>query len=142
VLWGEDRDFFFNVLGNPPAPHVPPPDGSFGAPSHLNDYDELWLTHVFGLAPHTEGDLWLLPRTLPHPGLKRPVRPPSPDRPIPPSVRINFDTRASLRWTAEARAILFQDPVIAQYTSFFGMPERAIPKELRSRLGAAPDAGK
>lgn len=132
VLWGEERSFFFNVLGLPPSPTVPAPDGSFGAPSHLNDYDELWLTHAFEYAPHTEGHLWLLPRTLPHPGFKRPTGPP-PSAERVRSMRINFDTEAPLRWTDEARAALFDDPVLAQYTSFFGMPERAIPKAIRDR---------
>jgi len=138
VLWGEERSFFFNVLGVPPAPTVPPPDGSFGAPSHLNDYDELWLTHASDIAPQTEGHLWLLPRTLPHPGFKRPSAPaPTGERPR--SLRINFDTKATLNWTAEARAALFEDPLIAKYTSFFGVPLKAAPAAIRERA-AVTDA--
>lgn len=136
VLWGEDRDFFFNVIGVPPTPNVPPPDGSNGAPSHLNDYDELWLVHVFELMPQIEGHLWLLPRTVPHPGLKLPARPPRPDRPMPRSIRINFDTKAPLTWTPEARAALFENPILEQYTSFFGLPPKLIPPEIRERYGA------
>ena len=135
VLWGEDRDFFFNILGVPPHPVVPPPNGSWGAPSHLNDYDELWLIHTFEFAPHAEGDLWLLPRTLPHPGLKFPARTPKPGQPVPQSVRVNFDTKAPLRWCADVQAALFDDPLVAKYTSFFGFPERAVPPEVRGRGG-------
>jgi len=59
VLFGEGREFFFNVLSTPPPPTVPPPDGSFGPPSHLNDYDEVWLNPFSKSVPHTEGHLWL-----------------------------------------------------------------------------------
>ena len=132
VLLGESREFFFNVLSVPPSPTVAPPDGSFGPPAHLNDYDELWLTHVSELAPQTEGPLWLLPRTIAHPGFKRPTGPVVDGR-TPKSMRINFDTRAALRWTDEARAALFGDPVVAKYTSFFGVPLKAAPEEVRRR---------
>ncbi len=134
VLWGEDRAFFFNALSVPPAPRVRPPEGSFGAPSHLNDYDELWLNHASQNAPETEGHLWLLPRTLPHPGMKREAGPPVEAGPIR-SMRINFDTQAELWWTAEARAALFHDPVMAMYTSFFGMPVAAAPEKVHRRAG-------
>jgi homogentisate 1,2-dioxygenase len=133
VLLGEDREFFFNVLSTPPTPTVGPPHGSFGAPAHLNDYDELWLTHVFELAPHAEGHLWLLPRTIPHPGFKRPGAAPSGDGPLPRSLRINFDTRAPLKWTDTARGALFEDPIAAKYTSFFGVPLKAAPPSVRER---------
>jgi homogentisate 1,2-dioxygenase len=135
VLFGEGREFFFNALSVPPAPRVPPPEGSFGAPSHLNDYDELWLNHVSQTAPDTEGHLWLLPRTLPHPGLKREAGPPPQAERIR-SMRVNFDTRAALWWTDEARAALFEDPMAAKYTSFFGVPLAAAPEKVRRR-GAA-----
>jgi homogentisate 1,2-dioxygenase len=137
VLWGEERAFFFNVLSVPPVPTVPPPNGSFGAPSHLNDYDEVWLTHAFENAPHTEGHLWLLPRTLPHPGLKREAAPPPPGRQIR-SMRINFDTQVPLWWTKEAQEALFDDPIVAKYTSFFGLPLEAVPEKLRGRLAGSP----
>jgi homogentisate 1,2-dioxygenase len=133
VLWGEGREFYFNVLSVPPSPTIPAPNGSFGAPSHLNDYDELWLTHAAETAPDTEGHLWLLPRTLPHPGFKRGAGPPPRDRPIR-SLRINFDTKAPLWWTAEAREALFEDPVVAKYTSFFGVPLKAAPEEVCRRV--------
>jgi homogentisate 1,2-dioxygenase len=132
VLMGEDKAFFFNALSMPPSPTVRPPDGSFGPPSHLNDYDELWLTHLAPHAPHTEGHLWLLPRTLPHPGMRGPHGPPPRKEPIR-SMRVNFDTAAELRWTDEATAALFEDPVLAQYTSFFGVPLEAVPEKLRRR---------
>lgn len=132
VLWGEDRAFFFNALSVPPAPRVPPPDGSFGAPSHLNDYDELWLNHASPNAPQTEGHLWLLPRTLPHPGLKRKAGPPVEAGHIR-SMRINFDTKAVLWWTEEAAAALFGDPIVTKYSSFFGLPIDAAPEAVRRR---------
>ncbi len=134
VLFGEGREFFFNVLSTPPPTTVPPPDGSFGPPAHLNDYDEVWLNHVAEAAPHTEGHLWLLPRTLPHPGIKRPTAPPTDGRPSR-SMRINLDTRASLSWTPEAREALFEDPIVAKYTSFFGVPLKAAPEKVRNRAG-------
>jgi homogentisate 1,2-dioxygenase len=132
VLLGEAKEFFFNVLSLPPAPTVSPPDGSFGAPAHLNDYDELWLTHASEPAAHTEGHLWLLPRTLPHPGLKRPHAPRGNGRGAH-SLRINFDTKAPLAWTPAARAALFDDPISAKYTSFFGIPLDAAPEKVRRR---------
>ncbi len=55
VLFGEGKEFFFNVLAVPPSPTIPPPDGSFGAPAHLNDYDELWLTHACGVRARYRG---------------------------------------------------------------------------------------
>jgi homogentisate 1,2-dioxygenase len=134
VLWGEDRAWLFNVLTTPPWPSTPAPDGSIGAPSHANDYDEVWLTHASAMAP--EGHLWLLPRTIPHPGFKRPPR--YPDNPVQPlrELRINFDTRAALRWTDAARAALFGDPITALYTSFMGVPLRAAPENVRERADA------
>lgn len=132
VLLGAGKEFFFNVLSLPPSPTVTPPDGSFGAPAHLNDYDELWLTHASERAPQTEGHLWLLPRTLPHPGMKRPRGPRTDGRPMR-SLRINFDTRAPLSWTAAAREALFDDPMTAKYTSFFGVPLDAAPEKVGRR---------
>lgn len=134
VLWGEDRDFFFNALSMPPSATVGPPDGSFGAPSHLNDYDEFWLTHESQFAPQTEGHLWLLPRTIPHPGIKLPKGPDNRKGPVR-SMRINFDTKAALAWTAEAKTLLFDDPIVAKYTSFFGMPVDSAPPKVRRRTG-------
>lgn len=133
VLWGEDRAFFFNALSMPPSTTVGPPDGSFGAPSHLNDYDEFWITHEASHAPAIEGHLWLLPRTIPHPGIKAPKGPPPGKEPR--TMRINFDTRSALSWTDEAKAMLFDDPVTAKYTSFFGVPLDAAPENVRRRAG-------
>lgn len=136
VLLGEDKEFFFNALAMQPFPNTPSPDGSIGAPSHLNDgYDELWLTHRSKIAP--EDHLWLLPRTLPHPGFKMPTMyPPNPVREMR-EMRINFDTKVPLRWTPAAREALFADPVVAQYTSFMGLPLEAVPEHLRERAAAA-----
>ena len=49
VLWGEGRSWFFNAAPAHPFPTTPAPEGSYGAPSHLNDYDEVWLNHVNAL---------------------------------------------------------------------------------------------
>jgi homogentisate 1,2-dioxygenase len=133
VLFGEDRDFLFNAMSLPPSTTVGAPDGSFGAPSHQNDYDEFWLTHESEFAPQTEGHLWLLPRTIPHPGLKLAQGPRKHVR----SMRINFDTKAALTWTEEARAALFGDPMVAKYTSFFGAPIDAAPPKVQARAAQA-----
>ena len=95
VLFGEGRSFFFNAAPAHPFPNTPAPEGSYGAPSHLNDYDEVWLNHVNGRAPETDGHLWLLPRTIAHPGIKFP--PMYPNNPVkrPRQMKINFDTKAS-----------------------------------------------
>jgi homogentisate 1,2-dioxygenase len=133
VLWSDDRSFFFNAMAFAPWPNTPAPDGSIGAPSHANDYDEVWLTHTSAAAP--EGHLWLLPRTIPHPGFKRPPGyPPNPVQPMR-EMRVNFDTKAALRWTAEAQEALFDDPVVALYTSFMGVPLKYAPEKVRARAG-------
>ena len=102
VLMARDKSFFFNVMSPKPFPSVPEPDGSFGAPAHLNDYDEVWFNHVAADAPHTDGHLWRLPPSIPHPGLKRP--PSYPDNPVQRihEVKLNFDTRSILTWTDAA----------------------------------------
>ena len=79
----------------PPFPTTPAPDGSYGAPSHLNDYDEVWLNHIAGARRETEGHVWLLPRTIAHPGIKFPPVYPRNPVTVPPSMKINFDTKAS-----------------------------------------------
>jgi len=136
VLLGEEREFFFNALTVQPFPNTPAPHGSVGAPSHLNDYDELWLTHRSRIAP--EDHLWLLPRTLPHPGFKMPASyPPNPVRELR-EMRLNFDTATPLRWTEAAREALFDDPLVAQYTSFMGLSPEAVPAHLRERDGSGP----
>ena len=93
----------------------------------------MWITHASAFAP--EGHLWLLPRTIPHPGFKRPpMYPPNPVQEMR-EMRINFDTKATLRWTAEAQERLFEDPVTAMYTSFMGMPLKYAPEKVRARAG-------
>jgi homogentisate 1,2-dioxygenase len=131
VLWSEDKSFFFNALAFAPWPNTPAPDGSIGAPSHANDYDEVWITHSSAVAPREH--LWLLPRTIPHPGFKRPpAYPPNPVEPMR-EMRINFDTRSTLRWTPEVEQALFDDPVTALYTSFMGVPLKYAPEKVRER---------
>lgn len=131
VLWGEDYSFFFNVLGPRPFPTEPPPRGSYGAPSHLNDYDEVWLNHVSEFAHETDGHLWLLPRTIPHPGLKRPAEyPQNPVRRIE-ELKLNFDTKARLHWTEAAREALFPEPQVALYTSLYGAHIGVVPESAR-----------
>jgi homogentisate 1,2-dioxygenase len=136
VLFGQGRSFFFNAAPAHPFPNTPAPDGSYGAPSHLNDYDEVWLNHVNGRAPETDGHLWLLPRTIAHPGIKSP--PAYPKNPVarPQLMKVNFDTRAELTWTPEARAALLADPRSAHFTSFVGIPLEAVPELYRRRLDA------
>lgn len=130
VLLSESKSFFFNVLNVAPFPAVPEPEGSYGAPTHLNDYEEVWLNHASEFRPDTEGDLWLFPRTVPHPGAKNPPRyPKNPPRPIR-ETKVNFDTRAELRWTEEAHAArLAGDPRVTVFTSLYGVPEEFLPEE-------------
>jgi homogentisate 1,2-dioxygenase len=128
VLWGEGRSFFFNAAPAHPFPTTPAPEGSYGAPSHLNDYDEVWLNHVNSHAEHTDGHMWLLPRTIAHPGIKFPPGFPRSHDAVPRLMKINFDTRAELDWTDEARAALLGDPREGNYTSFTGLPLKAVPE--------------
>ena len=129
VLWAKDKEFFFNVLGPRPFPTTPAPRGSYGAPSHLNDYDEVWFNHRSAFAPATNGHLWMLPRTIPHPGLKRPPEyPENPVRHIE-ELKLNFDTKEQLRWSDAAIKAFFPDPQVTLYTSFYG-----------AHIGVVPDA--
>jgi len=127
VLMSASKSFFFNVLGVPPSPTIPAPEGSFGAPAHLNDYDEVWFNHASEFLPHNLGHLWLFPRTVPHPGFKRPPsHPPNPVRKYK-EIKINFDTRAKLRWTPEARAAFIAGDVRRNvFLSLYGMPPEAV----------------
>jgi len=128
VLFSEEKSFFFNVLGPRPMPTSPPPDASYGAPSHLNDYDEVWFNHSAELAPDTNGHLWFFPPTVPHPGLKRPAEyPPNPVRQVR-EMKLNFDTSSALHWTPEAKEILMPDPQVAVYTSFYGAHVGVVPE--------------
>jgi homogentisate 1,2-dioxygenase len=120
VLFAEDKSFFFNVLAAKPFPSEPAPRSSYGASSHLNDGDEVWLNHAASIAPETDGHLWLFPRTIAHPGLKVPPRYPENPPQVIREVKINFDTVARLSWTAEAKAALLPDPTTAVFTSFYG----------------------
>lgn len=129
ILYGENHSFFFNVLGPRPFPNVPAPEASYGPPGHLNDYDEVWVNHESEFAPDTAGHLWVFPRTVPHPGLKRPPEyPPNPVRTIR-EMKLNFDTRAKLRWTEEAKKAFLPDPRVSIYTSFYGAHAGVVPDE-------------
>jgi homogentisate 1,2-dioxygenase len=132
VLIGEDKSFFFNVMSPKPFPTTPAPDGSYGAPAHLNDYDEVWFNHAADRAPDTDGHLWRLPPTLPHPGLKRP--PEYPENPVQHihEVKLNFDTKARLSWTAEAKDGFLADPQVAVYTSLYGAHIGVVPEQAMS----------
>lgn len=129
VLLGEDKSFLFNVMSPKPFPTTPAPDGSYGAPAHLNDYDEVWFNHAADRAPETDGHMWRLPPTLPHPGLKRP--PEYPDNPVKHihEVKLNFDTRSRLSWTPEAKEAFLPDPQVAVYTSLYGAHIGVVPDQ-------------
>jgi homogentisate 1,2-dioxygenase len=135
VLFGEQRSFFFNAAPAHPFPNTPAPEGSYGAPSHQNDYDEVWLNHVNGHAPDTDGQVWLLPRTIAHPGIKFPPMYPKNPVKLPRQMKINFDTKAELEWTDEAKAALLEDPRAGNYTGFSGLPMEAVPERYKRRLG-------
>ncbi|MDW8022085.1 MAG: hypothetical protein RMI78_05605 [Nitrososphaerota archaeon] len=130
VLYSEDLSFVFAVLRERPMPTVPAPKGSYGAPTHLNDYDEIWFNHAAELAPNTDGHLWLFPRTIPHPGLKKPPEyPPNPVREMR-EMKLNFDVRCKLRWTDEALRAELVDPQVSVYTSFYGAHVGVVPSEV------------
>jgi homogentisate 1,2-dioxygenase len=136
VLMTQSRSWFFNVLGMPPLPTQPAPEGSFGAPAHLNDYDEVWFNHASELGPKSVGHLWLFPHTVPHPGFKRaPGYPPNPVRRLE-EIKINFDTRARLSWSDEARAAFLEGDVRRNvFLSLYGMPPEAVDVRLPKEEG-------
>ena len=131
VLMAQDKSFFFNVIGPKPFPNAPAPAGSYGAPAHLNDYDEVWFNHAAADAPDTVGHLWLLPTTIPHPGLKRP--PAYPDNPVQHihEMKLNFDTSATLEWTDVARTRFLPDPQYSLYTSMAGTHIGVVPEDAK-----------
>ncbi len=131
VLMAQDKSFFFNVIGPKPFPNAPAPAGSYGAPAHLNDYDEVWFNHAAESAPDTDGHLWLLPTTIPHPGLKRP--PAYPDNPVEHihELKLNFDTATTLEWSEVARARFIPDPQYSLYTSMAGTHIGVVPEDAK-----------
>ena len=132
VLFGENYNWFFNVLGPPGFPSSPAPAGSMGAPVHLNDYDEIWFQHASEFAPESTGDLWCLPRTIPHPGLKKEAGfPPNPPRRVN-EMKLNFDTKSKLRWSEVARKAWFSDPQVKLYTSLYGTHVGMVPDEAKN----------
>ena len=51
-------------------------------------------------------------------------------------MKLNFDTKAPLRWTEEAKAALLDgDPRARHFTSFSGIPIEAVPELYKHRLG-------
>ncbi|HYZ93238.1 MAG TPA: hypothetical protein VFA34_12760 [Actinomycetota bacterium] len=137
VLMSESKSWFFNVLVPPPSPAQPSPDGSFGAPAHQNDYDEVWFNHASDFLPHNVGHMWLFPRTLPHPGFKRePSHPPNPVRRYN-EVKINFDTKAKLRVTPEARAATLEGDIRRNvFLSLYGMPPEVVDVRIPEEEGS------
>ena len=129
VLIGENKEFFFNVMSPKPMPTSPAPNGSYGAPAHLNDYEEFWFNHRSDRAPTTEGHIWRLPAMVVHPGLKRP--PMYPENPVKQieEIKLNFDTKVALSWTDEARAAFLPDPHTAVHTSLYGAHIGVVPAE-------------
>jgi homogentisate 1,2-dioxygenase len=120
VFMARDKSFFFNVLSAKPFPNEPAPNGSYGPPGHQNDYEEVWFNHASENGPETDGHLWVMPTSCPHPGLKRPPEyPPNPVRKIR-ELKLNFDCTSILKWTEEAQRALMPDPQAAIYTSFYG----------------------
>lgn len=129
VLYARDKSFFFNVMTPKPFPVIPEPNGSYGAPAHMNDYDEVWFNHRADGADHTDGHVWRLPPTLPHPGLKRPPSyPENPPRAVH-EVKLNFDTRVPLEWTDAARKAFLPDPKTSLYTSLVGTHIGVVPDD-------------
>jgi homogentisate 1,2-dioxygenase len=117
------------VLSVKPFPNEPAPNGSYGAPGHQNDYEEVWFNHASENAPETDAHLWLMPTSCPHPGLKRPPEYPSnPVRKIR-ELKLNFDCTSILKWTDEAKEVLMPDPQAAIYSSFYGAHIGIVPDQ-------------
>ena len=128
VLMAADKSWFFNILR--PGPIPSDPRGTMGAPAHLNDYDEVWFNHASELSPHSLGHMWLFPRTIPHPGGKRPTRYPSNPPQALDEIKVNFDTKAQLHWTDEAKAALLEGDVRRNvFVSLYGVPEEMLPPQ-------------
>jgi homogentisate 1,2-dioxygenase len=120
VFMAKDKSFFFNVLSVKPFPNEPAPNGSYGPPGHQNDYEEVWFNHASENAPDTDGHVWLMPTSCPHPGLRRPPEyPPNPVRKMR-ELKLNFDCTAILKFTDEAKKAFMPNPQEAIYTSFYG----------------------
>jgi hypothetical protein len=50
-------------------------------------------------------------------------------------MKINFDTKAELEWTEEAKAALLEgNPAATYYSGFSGLPIEALPEIYRKRL--------
>lgn len=129
VFMARDKSFFFNVLSVKPFPNEPPPNGSYGPPGHQNDYEEVWFNHASENAPDTEGHLWLMPTSCPHPGLRRPPEyPPNPVRKVR-ELKLNFDCTSILKWTDEVKQALMPDPQAAIYSSFYGAHIGMVPED-------------
>jgi homogentisate 1,2-dioxygenase len=129
VFMARDKSFFFNVLSVKPFPNEPPPNGSYGPPGHQNDYEEVWFNHASENAPNTEGHLWLMPTSCPHPGLRRPPEyPPNPVRKVR-ELKLNFDCTSILKWTDEVKQALMPDPQAAIYSSFYGAHIGMVPED-------------
>jgi homogentisate 1,2-dioxygenase len=129
VFMARDKSFFFNVLSVKPFPNEPPPNGSYGPPGHQNDYEEVWFNHASENAPDTEGHLWLMPTSCPHPGLRRPAEyPPNPVRKVR-ELKLNFDCTSILKWTDEVKQALMPDPQAAIYSSFYGAHIGMVPED-------------
>lgn len=120
VLMSRNKSFAFAVMSPKPYPSRPGPDASYGAPAHLNDYEEVWWNHAAPGAEETDGHIWRVPPTLPHPGIKRdPFYPEGPVELVR-ELKINFDTREPLSFTPEAREHLMEDPKRAMAESMSG----------------------
>jgi homogentisate 1,2-dioxygenase len=129
VFMARDKSFFFNVLSVKPFPTEPAPNGSYGPPGHQNDYEEVWFNHASENAPDTDGHLWLMPTSCPHPGLRRPPEyPPNPVRKVR-ELKLNFDCTSVLKWTDEVKQALMPDPQAAIYSSFYGAHIGMVPED-------------
>jgi homogentisate 1,2-dioxygenase len=129
VFMARDKSFFFNVLSVKPYPNEPAPNGSYGPPGHQNDYEEVWFNHASENASDTDGHVWLMPTSCPHPGLRKPPEyPANPVRKLR-ELKLNFDCTAILKWSPEAEKALMPDPQKAIYTSFYGAHIGMVPED-------------
>ena len=143
VFMARDKSFFFNVLSVKPFPNEPAPNGSYGAPGHQNDYEEVWFNHASENAPETDGPHVADANVVSASGAQAPARIPresgAQDPRAEAELRHHVDPEVDRRGQSR---LLMPDPQAAIYTSFYGahigIVPRTRPSTSRIRLFRSP----